>query len=74
MLSVQKPEGGFSFYHETAMTDHAGLNMSIGAYEADTWGTLMYLGTLKMMVELGYPGLTAPWAFSHVHIRFRTAG
>lgn len=67
MLSVQKPDGGFSFFHEAAMIEHAGLRMSPGAAESDTWGTLMYLGTIKMMVELGYAGQTAPWAFSYAH-------
>ncbi len=67
ILSVQKPDGGFSFFHDAAMVDHGGLRMSPGLAEGDTWGTLMYLGTIKMMVELGYPGLTVPWAFSQVH-------
>lgn len=67
ILSVQKDDGGFSFYHEAAMRDHAGIAMSPGEHESDTWGTLMYMGTIIMMVELGYPGLEVPWGYSRVH-------
>lgn len=67
IIGVQKPDGGFSFRHESAMTEHAGIAMSPGEPEGDMWGTLMYLVTVKMMVELGYDGKTAPWSFNQVH-------
>jgi hypothetical protein len=67
VLAVEKPGGGFSFFHEMAMDAHAGIAMSDSYSEADTWGTLMYLGAVKMMVALGWPEVDAPWAFSKVH-------
>ncbi len=67
ILAVQKPDGGFSFRHTRSMEDHGGIRMSPGQAEGDTWGTLMYLGTVKMMAELAYPGIRAPWAYSRVH-------
>ncbi|NCN42336.1 hypothetical protein GW916_13930 [bacterium] len=67
VLAVQKEDGGFSFFHDRAMEDHAGIAMSPGYQEGDTWGTLMYMGTIKMMVELGYPRVIVPWNFSQVH-------
>lgn len=66
-LSIEKPDGGFSFYHDRAMTDHGGIVMSPGHAEGDMWGTLMYLGTIKLLTELAFPGHTAPWTFSSVH-------
>jgi hypothetical protein len=67
ILAVQKPDGGFSFEHERAMQTHLRLRISPGVAEGDLWGTLMYLGTVKMMVHLGYPEVTVPWGFSTVH-------
>jgi hypothetical protein len=69
ILAVRKPDGGFSFEHTRSMTLHCGLRMSPGSPEGDLWGTLMYLGTIKMMVELGYGDteVAVPWRFSHVH-------
>ncbi|GAA1955136.1 hypothetical protein [Agromyces allii] len=67
VLAVEKPGGGFSFFHETAMEAHAGIAMSGRRPKADMWGTLMYLGAIKMTAELGWPEVKAPWAFSKVH-------
>ena len=67
ILAVEKPGGGFSFHHETAMTTHAGITMTTGTAEADMWGTLMYLGAIKMMVGLGWRDIEVPWGFSTVH-------
>jgi hypothetical protein len=67
LLHVQQSDGGFSFYHTKAMTEHGGLRMSPGYPEGDTWGTIMYMGTIKMMVALGYPDIHVPWSFSQVH-------
>ncbi len=67
VLEVQKDDGGFSFFHDAAMRDHAGIAMSPGHSESDTWGTLMYMGTIKMMVELGYDTVSVPWTYSQVH-------
>jgi hypothetical protein len=67
ILAVQKSDGGFSYDHETGAKELCGLRMSPGMAESDTWGTLMYLDAIKMMVELGYPGETAPWAFSYLN-------
>jgi hypothetical protein len=67
LLRVQQADSGFSFYHTKAMTEHGGLRMSPGYSEGDMWGTLMYMGTIKMMVELGYPDIRVPWSFSQVH-------
>jgi hypothetical protein len=67
ILRVRKPDGGFSFYHERAMERHYLLRVSPGEAEGDLWGTLMYLGTVHMMVRLGYPDLEVPWTTSEVH-------
>ncbi len=67
MLDVQKPDGGFSFYHERAMDRHCHIEVSSSEPEGDVWGTLMYLGTIGMMVRMGYPDLDVPWGFSKVH-------
>jgi hypothetical protein len=67
ILAVQKADGAFSFNHDRAMAHHGGIRMSEGLAESDMWGTVMYLGAIKMMVELGYPGMTAPWGFNRVH-------
>lgn len=67
ILSVRKRDGGFSFYHERAMEAHGGIRMSDGGCESDAWGTLMYLGTIKMMAALAWPGVSVPWGFSRVH-------
>jgi len=67
ILEVQKPDGGFSFYHERAMAQHGFITVSSGEAEGDLWGTLMYLGTIRMMVRLGYPELDVPWGISRVH-------
>jgi hypothetical protein len=67
ILAIQKPDGGFSFHHTHAMTEHGGFAMSPGRSEGDGWGSLMYANTVKMMVELGYPRRTAPWRFGQVH-------
>lgn len=67
LLAVQKPDGGFSFHHSRAMQSHGGIYMSGGGEISDMWGTLMYLGAIKMTAELAYPGLQAPWKFSRVH-------
>jgi hypothetical protein len=67
ILDIQKPDGGFSFYHDRAMDRHCHLAVSPGEAEADLWGTLMYLGCIRMMVCLGYPGLQVPWGISQVH-------
>lgn len=67
ILRVQKSDGGFSYHHEKAMYKHNNISMSPGLAEGDVWGTLMYMGTIKMMVELAYPNISAPWNFSKVH-------
>ncbi len=67
LLAVWKTDGGFTFYHERAMETHGGIRMSEGGGESDMWGTLMYLGAIKMMSNLAYPELPVPWAFSRVH-------
>jgi hypothetical protein len=67
ILSIQKPDGGFSFYHERAMDHHYLLQVSPSEQEGDLWGTLMYMGTLLMMVKLGFPELPVPWITSEVH-------
>jgi hypothetical protein len=67
ILALHKQDGGFSFHHTHAMTEHGGYAMSPGAVESDGWGSLMYANTIKMMVELGYEGVTAPWRFGSVH-------
>lgn len=67
ILSIQKPDGGFSFYHDRAMDKHYLLDVSPSHPEGDLWGTLMYLGTIRMMTRIGYPQLTVPWSASEVH-------
>jgi hypothetical protein len=67
ILSIQKPDGGFSFFHERAMDKHYLLDVSPSKPEGDLWGTLMYMGTLYMMVRIGYPELPLPWRTSEVH-------
>jgi hypothetical protein len=67
ILSVQKPDGGFSFYHDRAMDKHYLLEVSPAVPESDLWGTLMYMGTIHMMTRIGYPELTIPWSTSEVH-------
>jgi hypothetical protein len=67
ILSVQKSDGGFSFYHDRAMDTHYLLDVSPAAPEGDLWGTLMYMGTIHMMTRIGYPELTIPWSTSEVH-------
>lgn len=67
ILRVQKSDGGFSYHHEKAMYKHNNISMSPGLAEGDIWGTLMYMGTIKMMVELAYPSISTPWNFSKVH-------
>lgn len=67
ILSNQKPDGGFSFSHEAAQDRHFMLEISPGNREGDLWGTVMYLGAIKMMTHLGYPGVDVPWDFSRVH-------
>ena len=67
ILDIHKPDGGFSFFHDRAMDRHCHLAISSGDAEGDLWGTLMYLGTIKLMVKMGYPELDVPWGFSKVH-------
>jgi hypothetical protein len=67
ILSVQKSDGGFSFYHDRAMDKHYLLEVSPAVPESDLWGTLMYMGTIHMMTRIGYPELTVPWTTSEVH-------
>jgi hypothetical protein len=67
ILDIQKPDGGFSFYHEKAMDRHFLLKVSPGHKEGDLWGTLMYLGTIWMMTRIAYPELPIPWNPSEVH-------
>ncbi|GEM_PF-2611939 len=68
ILAVQKPDGGFSFYHERAMDQHAQVAISPGEAESDLWGTLMYLGCIRMMSLLAYPELQVPWGVARVHL------
>jgi len=49
------------------MAQHGFITVSSGEAEGDLWGTLMYLGTIRMMVRLGYPELDVPWGISRVH-------
>jgi len=67
ILSVRKPDGGFSFYHDRSMDKHYLLEVSQSKPEGDLWGTLMYMGTIYMMVRIGYPELSVPWSTSEVH-------
>lgn len=67
LLSVQKSDGGFSFYHDKAMDEHLMLRISPSKAESDMWGTLMYMGAINMMVAMGYPRIDRPWGFSVVH-------
>lgn len=67
ILRTQKPDGGFSYKHMNAMVKHNMISMSPGLPEGDIWGTLMYMGTIRMMAELAHPGISVPWNFSHVH-------
>lgn len=67
ILFLQKDDGGFSYKHQKAMFQHNNIFISPGFPEGDIWGLLMYLGTIKMMAELAYPGILAPWKFSHLH-------
>lgn len=67
IFRIQKPDGGFSYKHNKAMYKHNKISMSPGLPEGDIWGTLMNIGTIKMMTELAYPDVIAPWKFSQVH-------
>lgn len=67
LLEYERPEGGFGFYHDRAMETHGGIAMSPGRAESDTWGTLMYLGAIKMWAELLLEPPEVPWQFSFVH-------
>ncbi|MCG2784166.1 MAG: acyltransferase [Anaerolineae bacterium] len=67
LLRVQKADGGFSYHHKKAMYKHNNISISPGLAEGDIWGTLMYMGAIKMTVELAYPGISVPWKFSRVH-------
>jgi hypothetical protein len=49
------------------MVKHNGINMSKGLFESDMWGTIMYLGTIKMMYKLIDRNIHVPWNYSQVH-------
>jgi hypothetical protein len=67
IFRIQKLDGGFSYKHNNAMYVHNSISISPGLPEGDIWGTVMYMGTIKMMAELAYPGICVPWKFSHIH-------
>jgi hypothetical protein len=67
MVETQREDGGFSYKPKRAMFVHNKISMSPGELEGDLWGTLMYMGAIKMMAEIAFPEIAAPWRFSHIH-------